>query len=141
MFHSAYTLQITVRVDNKRLELNFDCFKYKQSAMDPKINLSTHCSIDCFHSCTSMAEVFGNRVFDSDSEDQDDDEQDPAADEIIQGTFDQPTRNSFIFQATAINFLSQRLLLFLVPLSSVVGARLASPLALEGPRAGVLQAN
>ena len=134
MLHSTYKLQMTVRVDDKRLALNFDCFEYKPSAMDPTVDQPTQRSLDRFDSL-----IDGEPFFESD--DEDDDEEEELGEDIA---YDQPM-HALIFQATAGDFLARRLLRFRVPMSSIVGARLARPQAgwgedptCEGERHAVL---
>ena len=132
LLRAAYKLQLSVRVDDKRRALNFDCYEYKPSAVHPSDDsgLPTVRSVERFEKCTGMG---GRRGFgfgmDSD-EDSEEDDDDSALDEVVQprdgGSFGTPERLSLLFQATAGDFFSSRLLRFRVPLASVVGARLVA---------------
>ena len=133
VLRAAYKLQLSVRVDDKRLALNLDCFEYKPPPADPTTDsgLPTLRRVERFDSCTGMGGrnrgMFG---MDSDASDSDEDD-DPSLDEIVQprdgGSFDSDTRISLIYRATVGDFFSGRLLRYRVPLVSVVGARLVVP--------------
>ena len=133
VLRAAYKLQLSVRVDDKRRALNFDCFEYKPTVVDPERqdSLPTLRSIERFDACTGMGDGGRDRGFGMDSDDSDDDD-DPALDEPVRhrdgGSFDQPTRMGLLFRGTVGDFLSSRLLRFRVPLASVVGARLVASL-------------
>ena len=130
VLRAAYKLQLSVRVDDQRRQLNFDCYEYKPSAVDPEHDdcLPTVRSVERFDACTGMGGGRGGGFGMDSDDDDDDDDDDPALDEIVRprdgGSFDGPTRLALLFRATVGDFLSARLLRFRVPLASVVGARL-----------------
>ena len=130
---SAYSLQLSVRVDEKRLAIIYDCFEFKGSAMLPSDALPTNRSIRRFETALNM-----NDHADDDDDEEDDDEDDPV----------EPTRElndnwraALHMQGHVGDFLSSRVLRFRVSLSSICGARVHAPgvtaggQALDGARA------
>ena len=117
---AAYSLQLTIRVDDTRNALDFDCFEFQPSAMDednaadlPKVR-----SVKYFEALSNLGRIV-----------------EYAGDELDQevrarmGAFTNADRTALIFQATAGDFMMQRLMRIRVKLDSIVGVRLVVPKA------------
>ena len=119
---STYALQLTIRVDDKREALNFDCFEYRPSSMDleDSSNLPTVGSLKLFETCGlgAYSLVGYKRAANRDQ-----------VAKPLSGRFSMGDRATLLLQATAGELMAQRLLRFRVRLSSIQGARLVMPKA------------
>jgi hypothetical protein len=135
---SAYKLQLSVRVDEKRLALVYDCFEYKGAAIEPSDPLPSNRSMLRFQSAMHIDEPrrggFGYGYGSSDEEDDEDDD-DPSLDEPCEPTraLDDDGRVGLHLQGHIGDFMASRVLRLRLPLSSVCGLRLHAPgVAVDG---------
>ena len=134
---SAYKLQLSVRVDEKRLALLYDCFEHKAEAIEPSDPLPTNRSMmrfdKAFHMNGPRRSGWGGY---GSSEDEDEDEDnDPSLDEPCEPTraLDEAGRIGCHLRGHAGDFMASRVLRLRVPLASVCGARLHIPgVAVDG---------
>ena len=137
----AYKLQLSVRIDEKRQALVYDCFEYKGAALTPSDPLPSNRSMLRFQAAMHLSEPRGGRFgygYGSDDDDDDDDDEDgddPSLDEPCEPSraLDEAGRVGLHLQGHIGDFMSSRLLRFRVPLASVSGVRLHSPgVAVDG---------
>jgi len=125
----AYKLQLSVRVDEKRLALVYDCFEYKGRALALEDPLPSTRSIMRYENVVLDAEPRGGGFFDSDEEDSEDSD-DERLDEPVQvheSRSSEDDRSSLRVQGHAGDFMASRVLRLRVPLATVRGARIHSP--------------
>ena len=125
---AAYRLQLSVRLDEKREALIYDCFEYKGAATAPSDPLPTNRSMRRFQRAMHLGEPRRGSRFGDSSEGESEDEEDPALDEPcepVRPPEGEAGRVAFHLQGHAGDFLSSRVLRLRVPLASVCGAQRA----------------